>query len=175
MTRFCGFSLPESLENAGFFRCHYPARFSVKIRQLGLGRPVLKTVRAKAHAGSNPAPSAIKETSFVYGAREVSSCILGKKRAEYGEIGLRSGRSAALEPGFLRSSPENGRKHRCTFVLSLLRKERTKVFMRQDLNRIFTIKISSRVRIKLHGIVAKQALRGIINVQSYPFQRGSTV
>ena len=27
---------------------------------------VLKTVRAQAHAGSNPAPSAIKETSFVY-------------------------------------------------------------------------------------------------------------
>ena len=27
---------------------------------------VLKTVRVKAHAGSNPAPSAIKETSLVY-------------------------------------------------------------------------------------------------------------
>ena len=27
---------------------------------------VLKTVRAKVHAGSNPAPSAIKESSFVY-------------------------------------------------------------------------------------------------------------
>ena len=27
---------------------------------------VLKTVRGKPHAGSNPAPSAIKETSFVY-------------------------------------------------------------------------------------------------------------
>ena len=26
----------------------------------------LKTVRVKAHAGSNPAPSAIKETSLVY-------------------------------------------------------------------------------------------------------------
>ena len=32
---------------------------------------VLKTVRAKAHAGSNPAPSAIKETSFVYRERFV--------------------------------------------------------------------------------------------------------
>ncbi|MBR5342830.1 MAG: hypothetical protein IK149_02900, partial [Oscillospiraceae bacterium] len=79
LTRLCGPSAPEPIENAYFFRCHYPALFSVKFRQLGLCRPVLKTVRAKAHAGSNPAPSANKETSFVYGAREVSSCILGKK------------------------------------------------------------------------------------------------
>ena len=51
--------------------------------------------------------------------REVFSCIWGEKRAKYGEIGLRSGRSAALKPNFLRSGAGNTGKFWCTFRSSL--------------------------------------------------------
>ena len=38
--------------------------------------------------GSSPFRRAIKETSFVYQGKRGFSCILGKKRAKYGQIGI---------------------------------------------------------------------------------------
>ena len=47
---------------------------------------VLKTVRGQPHAGSNPAPSAIQEGSFVYRTKELS--IVFNKGVLYNESGL---------------------------------------------------------------------------------------
>ena len=44
----------------------YREPFSAKIHPSPFNRKVLKTVRVQAHAGSNPALPATKETSFVY-------------------------------------------------------------------------------------------------------------
>lgn len=57
---------------------------------------------------SNPLTPTIKETAFVYQIKAVFSCILEQKRAKYGEIGHRSGRSADSVPDSLRSGLENG-------------------------------------------------------------------
>ena len=68
---------------------------------------------------------------------------MGKKRTKYREIGLRSGQSTASEPDFLLSAAETARKRRRTFCVSLLCKERTKVFRRREPNQIFTEIIQS--------------------------------
>ena len=59
--RFSAVASPESLVNTGFSGLRHLAASSVKIIQSGFVTPVLKTIRATAHRGSNPLPSAIKE------------------------------------------------------------------------------------------------------------------
>ena len=56
--RFSAATNPESLANTGFSGLRHLAASSVKIIQSGFVTPVLKTVRATAHRGSNPLPSA---------------------------------------------------------------------------------------------------------------------
>ena len=59
--RFSAATNPESLANTGFSGLRHLAASSVKIIQSGFVTPVLKTVRATAHRGSNPLPSATSE------------------------------------------------------------------------------------------------------------------
>ena len=56
--RFSAVASLESLANTGFSGLRHLAASSVKIIQSGFVPPVLKTVRAKVHRGSNPLPSA---------------------------------------------------------------------------------------------------------------------
>ena len=56
--RFSAVASPESLANTGFSGLRHLAASSVKIIQAGFVPPVLKTVRAKVHRGSNPSISA---------------------------------------------------------------------------------------------------------------------
>ena len=56
--RFSAAARPKSIENTGFSGLRHLAVSSVKIIQSGFVTPVLKTVRATAHRGSNPLPSA---------------------------------------------------------------------------------------------------------------------
>ena len=80
--RFSAVARPASLANTGFSGLRHLAASSVKITQAGFVPPVLKTVRATAHRGSNPLPSATKETSFVYQGKRGFYCFLGQKQAK---------------------------------------------------------------------------------------------
>ena len=84
---------------------------------------------------STPVPCSMKETSFVYQDKRGFFLHFGRKTGKKSEIGLRSGRLAAPKPDFLLSAAETARKRWCTFCVSLLCKERTKVFRGRDLNR----------------------------------------
>ena len=57
-----------------------------------------------------------KETSFVCQGKKGFSAFWSKNRAKYGEIGLRSGRTAASEPDYLLSTAETTRKRWRTFL-----------------------------------------------------------
>ena len=59
--RFSAVASLESLANTGFSGLRHLAASSAKIIQSGFVTPVLKTVRAKVHRGSNPLPSATSE------------------------------------------------------------------------------------------------------------------
>ena len=65
-------------------------------------------VRFRARGFESHTLRASKKPLLSTNTREVFSCIFGEKQAKYGEIGLRSGRLAALEPDFLLSKAENG-------------------------------------------------------------------
>ena len=89
--RFSAVARPASLANTGFSGLRHLAASSAKIIQAGFVPPVLKTVRAKVHRGSNPLPSAIKDCTFVYHDKSaVFSCFRtkstqnGKKQAKRG-------------------------------------------------------------------------------------------
>ena len=56
--RFSANVSSKSIENTGFSGLRHLAVSSVKITQAGFVPPVLKTIRATAHRGSNPLPSA---------------------------------------------------------------------------------------------------------------------
>jgi len=82
----------------------------------------------------------MKETSFVYQGKRGLFCILGKKRANYSEIGLRSGRSAASEPLFCFQWQEQQENAGVLFAFLYSYKETQKVLRRRESNRIFTKK-----------------------------------
>ena len=96
-----------------------------------------KSVCAKAHKGSNPFLSAIKETSFVYQDKRGFFLLSGQntkriieKRALERSIGYSEAR-------FLRSAEKEYRNCCCTNRISLLCKQLLNVFRRRDSNRIF--------------------------------------
>ena len=63
--RFSAVARPASLANTGFSGLRHLAASSVKITQAGFVPPVLKTVRAKVHRGSNPLPSASSKQALI--------------------------------------------------------------------------------------------------------------